>query len=148
MPGKVNPVICESLIQISAQVIGYDTAITLGWLGGVFELNLMLPLIAHNILESINILSNGTKMFRLKLIEDLQANEEKCKNYIENSLAMCTSLAPIIGYDKAAEISKKAYKMGKTIREICLEDKILEISELDKILDPYNMIESNAKNKK
>ena len=148
MPGKVNPVICESLIQISAQVIGYDTAITLGGLGGVFELNLMLPLIAHNILESINILSNGTKMFRLKLIEDLQANEEKCKNYIENSLAMCTSLAPIVGYDKAAEISKKAYKMGKTIREICLEDKILEISELDKILDPYNMIESNAKNKK
>ena len=64
MPGKVNPVICESLIQISAQVIGYDTAITLGGLGGVFELNLMLPLIAHNILESINILSNGTKMFR------------------------------------------------------------------------------------
>ena len=148
MPGKVNPVICESLIQISAQVIGYDTAITLGGLGGVFELNLMLPLIAHNILESINILSNGTKMFRLKLIEDLKANEEKCRNYIENSLAMCTSLAPIIGYDKAAEISKKAYKMGKTIREICLEDKILEISELDKILDPYNMIESNAKNKK
>ena len=80
--------------------------------------------------------------------EKLKANEEKCKNYIENSLAMCTSLAPIIGYDKAAEISKKAYKMGKTIREICLEDKILEISELDKILDPYNMIESNAKNKK
>ena len=148
MPGKVNPVICESLIQVSAQVIGNDTAVTLGGLGGVFELNLMLPLIGHNILDSINILSNGIKMFRLNLLQDLKANEEKCKSYIENSLAMCTSLAPIIGYDKTAEISKKAHKTGKTIRQICLEDNILNKNKLDEILNPYNMIQSNAKDKK
>ena len=148
MPGKVNPVICESLIQVSAQVIGNDTAITLGGLGGVFELNLMLPLIAHNILDSINISSNGIKMFRLNLLKDLKANEEKCKNYIENSLAMCTSLAPIIGYDKTAEISKKAHQTGKTIRQICLEDNILDENKLNEILNPYNMIQSNVKDKK
>ena len=148
MPGKVNPVICESLIQISAQVIGYDTAITLGGLGGVFELNLMLPLIGHNILESINILSNGIKMFRLKLLENLEANKQKCEDYIEDSLAICTSLAPIIGYDKTAAISKKAYESGKTIRQICLEDNILDENKLDKILDPYNMIKSDARDKK
>jgi len=148
MPGKVNPVICESLIQVSAQVIGYDTAITLGGLGGYFELNLMLPLISHNILESINILSNGMKMFRLNLVNDLKANIDKCEGYIEDSLAMCTSLAPIIGYDKAAFIAKEAFKMNKSIREICLEQKILPEKELDKILNPFNMIKSNAKSKK
>ena len=148
MPGKVNPVICESLIQISAQVIGYDRAITLGGLGGFFELNLMLPLIGFNILESINILSNGIKMFRLNLIDGLKANEDKCMDYIEDSLAMCTSLAPIIGYDKAAKIAKKAYKKNKTIRQICLEEKILTTDELQKILDPYNMIAPNDRTQK
>ena len=148
MPGKVNPVICESLIQVSAQVIGYDTAITLGGLGGYFELNLMLPLIGYNILESINILSNSMKMFRLNLIDDLKANANKCEGYIENSLAMCTSLAPIIGYDKAAFIAKEAFKMNKSIREICLEQKVLPKKELDQVLNPFNMIQSNAKSKK
>ena len=148
MPGKVNPVICESLIQVSAQVIGYDTAITLGGLGGYFELNLMLPLIGYNILESINILSNSIKIFRLNLIDGLKANANKCEGYIENSLAMCTSLAPIIGYDKAAFIAKEAFKMNKSIREICLEQKVLPKKELDKVLNPFNMIQSNAKSKK
>ena len=148
MPGKVNPVICESLIQVSAQVIGYDSAITLGGLGGHFELNLMLPLIGHNILESINILSNGIKMFRLNLIDGLKANIEKCEGYIEDSLAMCTSLAPIIGYDKAAFIAKEAFQKNKSIREICLEKNILPKTELNKILNPFNMIQSNAKSKK
>ena len=148
MPGKVNPVICESLIQVTSQVIGYDSAITLGGLGGVFELNLMLPLIGSNILESINILSNGIKMFRLKLIDDLKANEKKCMGYIEDSLAMCTTLAPIIGYDKAANIAKKAYNTDKTVREICVEENVLSKEELQNILDPYSMISPNDKNKK
>jgi fumarate hydratase class II len=148
MPGKVNPVICESLIQVTSQVIGYDNAITLGGLGGVFELNLMLPLIGSNILESINILSNGMNMFRSKLLNDLQANEEKCMGYIEDSLAMCTTLAPIIGYDKAAQIAKKAYQTDKTVREICLQEDILSKEELQNVLDPYNMISPNDKNKK
>ena len=148
MPGKVNPVICESLIQVTSQVIGYDSAITLGGLGGVFELNLMLPLIGSNILESINILSNSIKMFRLKLIDDLKANEKKCMGYIEDSLAMCTTLAPIIGYDKAANIAKKAYNTDKTVREICVEENVLSKEELQNILDPYSMISPNDKNKK
>ena len=148
MPGKVNPVICESLIQVTSQVVGYDSAIALGGMGGVFELNLMLPLIGSNILESINILSNGMKMFREKLLNDLTANKNKCNGYIEDSLAMCTSLAPIIGYDKAASIAKKAFKNDKTVREVCIEDKILSNEELEKILDPFSMIQPNDDNKK
>ena len=139
MPGKVNPVICESLIQICAQVIGNDTAITIGGQGGVFELNLMLPLIAHNLTQSIIILTTGSQMFTDKLIKNLQANEEICSSYIEGSLAMCTALAPIIGYDRAAEIAQKAYKSGKTIREVSLEEKVLDKDVLDKLLDPGNM---------
>ena len=148
MPGKVNPVICESLIQVSSQVVGYDNAITLGGMGGIFELNLMLPLIGSNILESINILSNGMVMFREKLLDNLSANEKKCNGYIEDSLAMCTSLAPIIGYDKAASIAKKAFKTDKTVREICIEDNVLSKDDLSKILDPYSMIKPNDSNKK
>ena len=148
MPGKVNPVICESLIQVTSQVVGYDSAIALGGMGGVFELNLMLRLIGSHILESINILSNGMKMFREKWLNALSANKNKCNGYIEDSLAMCTSLAPIIGYDKAASIAKKAFKNDKTVREVCIEDKILSNEELEKILDPFSMIQPNDDNKK
>jgi fumarate hydratase class II len=140
MPGKTNPVICEAMIQVCGQVIGNDTAITIGGQGGVFELNLMLPLIAHNLTNSIKILSNGIRVFTDKLIMDLQANEEKCSGYIEGSLAMCTSLAPVIGYDKAAEIAYKAYESGKTVREIATEDKVLDKEQLDRLLDPKMMI--------
>ena len=122
MPGKVNPVICESMIQVCAQVIGNDTAITIGGQGGVFELNLMLPLISHNLTQSIEILAAGSQLFTDKLVKDLKANKDICKGYIEGSLAMCTSLAPIIGYDRAAEIAHKAYETGKTIREVSLEE--------------------------
>jgi len=139
MPGKVNPVICESMIQVCAQVIGNDTAITIGGQGGIFELNLMLPLIAHNLSQSIEILTTGSQMFTNKLLKDLKANEEICASYIEGSLAMCTSLAPIIGYDRAAEIAHKAYKSGKTVREVCLEENLLDKKELDILLDPENM---------
>tara|TARA_Y100000588_G_C14271472_1_gene932510 strand:+ start:3466 stop:4851 length:1386 start_codon:yes stop_codon:yes gene_type:complete len=143
MPGKVNPVICESVIQICAQVIGNDTAITIGGQGGIFELNLMLPLIAHNLTQSIHILTNGSKIFTEKLIQGLKANEKKCSEYIEGSLAMCTSLAPVIGYDKAAEIAHIAYTSGKTIREIALEKKVLDKKQLEELLDPKNMIKPN-----
>ena len=139
MPGKVNPVICESMIQICAQVIGNDMAITMGGQGGVFELNLMLPLIAHNLTQSIKILTTGTEMFTNKLVKGLIANEEICAAYIEGSLAMCTSLAPIIGYDHAAEIAHKAYESGKTVREIAIEENVLDKKELEIILDPESM---------
>ncbi len=139
MPGKTNPVICEAMIQGCAQVIGNDMAITIGGQGGVFELNLMLPLIAHNLTNSITILSNSTNIFTEKLIIDLKANKEKCASYIEGSLAMCTSLAPVIGYDKAAQIAYKAFNSGKTVREIAMEDNVLDKDKLDEILDPKSM---------
>ena len=139
MPGKTNPVICEAMIQGCAQVIGNDMAITIGGQGGVFELNLMLPLIAHNLTNSITILSNSTNIFTEKLITGLKANKEKCAGYIEGSLAMCTSLAPVIGYDKAAQIAYKAFNSGKTVREIAMEDSVLDKDKLDEILDPKSM---------
>jgi len=144
MPGKVNPVICESMIQVCAQVIGNDLAITLGGQGGVFELNLMLPLIAHNLLESIQILGNASIMFKDNLVDGLKADEKKCKDYIEGSLAMCTSLAPVIGYDKAAAIAHKAFETGKTVREIALEDQVLDQQKLNELLDPRSMTEPNS----
>ena len=140
MPGKVNPVICESIIQVSAQVIANDLAITLGGLGSIFELNLMLPLIAHNLLYSISILSNSIINFRLKLVDGISANKLKCENYIEGSLAMCTSLAPILGYDEAAKIAYESFKTGKTIREVVTEKGILDSKVLDSVLDPESMI--------
>ncbi len=139
MPGKTNPVICEAMIQGCAQVIGNDMTITIGGQGGVFELNLMLPLIAHNLTNSITILSNSTNIFTEKLITGLKANKEKCAGYIEGSLAMCTSLAPVIGYDKAAQIAYKAFNSGKTVREIAMEDNVLDKDKLDEILDPKSM---------
>jgi fumarate hydratase class II len=143
MPGKTNPVICESMIQVCAQVIGNDAAITHGGLGGVFELNLMLPMIAHNLTNSITILANAVKMFTDKLVTGLKANEQKCFGYIEGSLAMCTSLAPVIGYDKAAAIAHKAYESGKTVREIALEEKVLTPEALAKLMNPESMTKPN-----
>ena len=140
MPGKVNPVICESVLQASAQVIANDLAVTLGGLGSILELNLMLPLIAHNLLYSISILSNSMIIFKEKLMDGITANKVKCENYIEGSLAMCTSLAPIIGYDAAAAIAYEAFKTGKTIREVIIEKNLIDKKIIDKVLDPKNMI--------
>ena len=110
--------------------------------GSFFELNVMMPMIASNILESIEIISNGIKMFNRKLIIDLEANQNVCSGYIEGSLAMCTSLVPVIGYDKSAEIAYKAFKQNKTVRDIVLEENILEKKVVDKLLDHKNMIKS------
>ncbi|MAJ43400.1 MAG: aspartate ammonia-lyase [Candidatus Marinimicrobia bacterium] len=144
MPGKVNPVICESMIQACAQVIGNDLAVTLGGQGGIFELNLMLPLIAHNLLQSIQILANSANIFTQKLVNGLQADKKQCEDYIEGSLAMCTSLVPLIGYDKAAEIAHKAYQSGKTIRQTAMEEEVLDLDKLNDLLDPKSMTEPNS----
>ena len=144
MPGKVNPVICEAMIQVCAQVIGNDTAITIGGMGGVFELNLMLPVIAHNLLQSIHILNGACKMFKVNLVDNLEANEKACADYIEGSLAMCTSLAPVIGYDKAAHLAHIAYETGKTVREVAMEENVLPEDELNRLLDPRSMTEPNS----
>jgi len=133
MPGKINPVIPEAVIQVCAQVMGNDTTITISGQGGNFELNAMLPVIAYNLLQSIDLLSTGTTLLSEKCINGIRANREKCADNIEKSLAMATYLVPHIGYDKAAAIANKAHKAGKTIIEIAREEKILPENELTKI---------------
>ena len=140
MPGKVNPVIPESLIQVCAQVIGSDAAITLGGLSGNFELNVMMPLIAHNLLQSIRLLANAVNNFSKRCIKGLEADRERCQEMIEKSLALATALTPKIGYDEAARIAKKAYDDRKTIRQVVEEEGILSKEEMNRWLDPQTMI--------
>ncbi|HUL22968.1 MAG TPA: class II fumarate hydratase [Thermodesulfobacteriota bacterium] len=140
MPGKVNPVIAESLIQVCAQVVGNDTAISLGGLSGNFELNGMMPLIAHNSLQSIRILASAVDNFSKRCIEGLKVDRERCEEMIEKSLALATALTPKIGYDEAARIAKKAYTQRKTIRQVVKEEGILSKDESDRWLDPRSMI--------
>jgi fumarate hydratase class II len=148
MPGKVNPVIPESLIQVCAQVIGSDAAITLGGLSGNFELNVMMPLIAHNLVDSIRLLANGVDHFSRRCIEGLEADRERCEEMIEKSLALATALTPKIGYDEAARIAKKAYDQRKTIRQVVEEEGILSRKELNRCLDPRSMLAPAKFNKK
>jgi fumarate hydratase, class II len=136
MPGKVNPVMSEMLMQVGAQVIGNDAAITFGGAAGNFELNVMMPVMAHNLLESIALLSNGATVFARRCVEHLQADAERCAATIEQSLAMCTALAPVIGYDAAAAIAKQAYESGRTVREVALETSGLDQQKLEELLDP------------
>jgi fumarate hydratase class II len=139
MPGKVNPVIPEAVIQVAAQVMGNDTTIMTGGQAGNFELNVMLPVMAYNLLQSIELLAAAAGVFARKCIDGINANEKACAGYIEQSLALATGLVPKIGYDKAAAVSKKAYESGKTIRQIVLEEKILSENEFDEWLqDPFN----------
>ncbi|MDY6791141.1 MAG: class II fumarate hydratase [Thermodesulfobacteriota bacterium] len=135
MPGKVNPVIPEAVIQVAAQVAGNDTAIMIGGQGGHFELNAMLPVIAYNLLQSIDLLSSAAEVFATKCLSGVSANHDKCASNIEKSLALATGLVPHIGYDKAAAIAKKAHESGKTIREIASKENILLESELARIFN-------------
>ena len=135
MPGKVNPVIPEAVIQCAYQVMGNDTAVTLGGQSGVFELNVALPLLAHNVLQSIDLLAGAARMLADECLEGLVADEQRCEAYIEKSLALVTALVPHIGYDRAAELAKKAYESGKTVRHTALEARVLPEEELDKLFD-------------
>lgn len=139
MPGKVNPVIGESVTQVAAQVIGNDAAITIGGQSGNFELNVMMPMMADNLLESIRLLSRVSRVFVDKCVDGIEASEERCGELIEQSLAMCTSLAPIIGYDAAAAIAKEAYASGSTVREVARKKGVISDEELERVLDPESM---------
>jgi fumarate hydratase, class II len=139
MPGKVNPVMSEMLIQSCVQVIAADAAVTLCGRDSIFELNTMMPTIVYNLLEAIRILTNAVRVFAERCVVGLQANQKRCEDLVEQSLAMCTSLAPLIGYDKAAEIAKEAYKTGKTVRQVAMAKKVLPAEQLDKVLDPASM---------
>jgi fumarate hydratase class II len=143
MPGKVNPVICESVLMVCVQVIGNDAAITVGGQSGNFEINLMMPIIAYDLLQSISLLAHASANLAKQCVDGLKATV-KGPEMVERGLAICTSLAPIIGYDAAANLAKEAAKTGKTIREVAREQTKLSEAELDKILDPSLMCEPSA----
>jgi len=135
MPGKVNPVIPEMVLQVSAQVIGNDAAITQGGLAGNFELNVMLPLMAYNLIQSIQLLAGAALSLAGKCIRGIEANREKCASNLEKSLALATAFVPVIGYDRAASLAKEAYEKNKTIREMAVEKGVLPEQEIQKILN-------------
>jgi len=140
MPGKINPVMVEALLQVCAQVVGNDATVALCGLSGNFELNVMMPVMAHNILQSIELLSSAIRAFDQKCLAELQADEKRCGDLLEKSLALVTALVPEIGYDRAAELAKLAHKTGRTLRELALEDGV-DAEVLDKLLDPAGMTE-------
>ena len=140
MPGKVNPVIPESVVQVAIQVMGNDQAIAISGQTGNFEINVTFPLVAHNLLESITLLGRASDNFAAQCIEGLQATE-RGPDLVDRGLAICTALAPAIGYDAAAQIAKEAFKSNRTVREVALEQTKLTPADLDRILDPSTMTE-------
>src|ERR671918_2958906 len=141
MPGKVNPVMCEAVLQVAAHVVGCDATITVCGQAGNFELNVMMPVMALRLLEAITFSASVVNAFTEKCVVGIEANKEHCEEMIEKSLAMVTAIAPVIGYDAAANIAKESFTTGKTVREVALEHKVLPPEKLSKILDPWRMIE-------
>jgi len=141
MPGKVNPVMAESLCQVCAQVIGNDAAIVIGGQSGSLELNVMIPVMAHNLLESIQILSTVCSEFTDRCVRGITADEEQGRHNAEATAALATALAPVIGYDKAAELAKRSLKENRTLRELVVEEDLVDKHEIDRILDFRAMTE-------
>ncbi|MEM1167418.1 MAG: class II fumarate hydratase, partial [Planctomycetota bacterium] len=142
MPGKVNPVICESVVQVACRVLGNDATVSasgLGGVGSIFELNVAMPVMIDAFLESVTLLANASGVFVDKLLDGLEVDEDRCAELIEQSLMMVTTLAPVVGYDTAAALAKQAYAEGKTIRQLCLDQGVVEAGELDRLLDPAGM---------
>jgi fumarate hydratase class II len=139
MPGKINPVLCESVIQVAAHVIGCDATITLCGQTGNFELNVTMPIVTLKILEAIEFTGNVINAFTDKCIIGIEANEARCRELVEKSLAMVTAFAPLIGYDAAAAIAHEAVASGKTVREVAQSKDLLTREQLDKALDPWIM---------
>jgi fumarate hydratase class II len=139
MPGKVNPVMSEMLLQVCAQVMGNDQAVAISGQWGHFELNTMMPVMAANLLDSAALLANGCRAFASKCVAGLEADEARCRELVERSLALVTALNPVIGYDAAAAVAKEAHATGRTLREICLEKGLLSEAQLDELLDARRM---------
>jgi fumarate hydratase, class II len=145
MPGKVNPVMCESMMQVTARVMGNDQVVAFsGATGGQFQLNIMMPVMGHATLESIRLLASATEAFVDFCAVEMEANAVACEAAVEKSLSMVTSLNPYVGYERAAALAKEAFKTGKTIRELCQEQNILPADELAKALDPWTMTEPHG----
>jgi len=141
MPGKVNPVVCEAVTMVAAQVMGNHVAITVGTQWGQLDLNVMLPMMAKNLLESVQLLAAASRVFADKALAGLVANADTCRDYIEISPSMATALNPLIGYDKAAEIAKRSFKERRPVRELAAEMTKLSKAEIDKALDPARQTE-------
>lgn len=142
MPGKVNPVIAEALLQVCAQVMGNDLTVTLAAQSSAFELNVMMPVIAHNLLESVKLMTSACEVFRTKSVDGIEADLDGCKDKIESSLMLCTALVPVLGYDKSAQLAKEAYKTGKTIRQIVRDYNLVPDKELNRLLDVTRLTSS------
>jgi fumarate hydratase class II len=145
MPGKVNPVIPEATLMAAAQVVGNDLTVAWGGASGVFELNVMMPVIAYNLLQSIQILAASARLLAERCVAGLAANRERAEEMVEKSLAMVTALAPKIGYDRAAELAKEAFKTGRTVRELATEMEVLPPDELAEALDARAQTEGGVK---
>jgi fumarate hydratase class II len=139
MPGKINPVVAESVNQVHKQVVGNDAAVSAGGGRGELDLNLYKPVIAHNFLESTQLIANAAEAFGERFVAKLEANAEHCEGQVEQSMALATALNPHIGYDKASDAAKTALKEDKTVREVVLEKKYLDESEVEEVLDPELM---------
>jgi len=144
MPGKVNPVMCEAVLQVAAHVIGCDATITVCGQAGNFELNVMMPVMALRLLEAIEFSAAATRAFTDKCVRGIAVDETRCAELVEKSAAMATALAPVIGYDAAAKIAKEAYVSNKTVREVCRARGILPEERLNQLLDPRRMTEAGA----
>ena len=141
MPGKVNPVLCESVLQVAAHVIGCDATITLCGQAGNFELNSMMPIMSLRLLEAIQFSANVVNAFTAKCVDGIVADRARCEEMVEKSLAMATALAPVIGYESAAKIAQEALATGQTIRQVAQNKNLLAKEELDRLLDPWGMTE-------
>jgi aspartate ammonia-lyase len=141
MPGKVNPVMAEMTNMVCMQVMGNDHTIALAAQAGQLDLNLMMPVIAFDLLMSLTIMTNALKVLRERCVEGITANEERCRWYVEHSVALVTALNPKIGYARAAEIAKRAIAKGKTIRETILEEGLMTPEEVAEVMDTYSMTE-------
>ena len=139
MPGKVNPTQCEAVTMVCVKVIGNHNGITMAGSHGHFELNVFKPLIIHNILQSIEIMSDSAKTFALYCVRGLKADTKRIKYLLDNSLMLVTALAPKIGYDKAAKIAKEAHKKGTTLKDQVIKSGVLTEKEYDKIMNPMLM---------
>jgi len=141
MPGKINPVVAESVNQVHKQVVGNDAAVSAGAARGEIDLNLYKPVLAHNFLESAGLLANAAETFGERFVGKLEANADHCRTKVEGSMALATALNPAIGYDKASKVAKKALADGKTVREVAVEEGYLTEAEADDVLDPRAMTE-------
>ena len=145
MPGKVNPVMSEMMMQVTAQVVGNDAAIVWGGANGNFELNVMMPVMAHNLLESVSILTNACDAFRERCVEGIEANSDRARELVEKNAIIVTALNPHIGYDNGARIAKQAVATGRAVRDLVLEAGLMTEDELDDALDLKKMTEGGLR---